>query len=120
MKGLENIQLASFFLRIGLAIAFFYAGIAMLFTPQNWIGYIPSWLQAIIPHSIFIPIHAFFEILLAFWLISNKKIYLASVISSLDLISIIIFNYSALDIIFRDLAILSGALALAVINYKEK
>jgi len=107
----------SFFLRVGLSIVFLYVGIAAFLTPNAWIGFIPGFIQNIIPGATFLHMHSIFNILLAIWIMSNKKIFYASILASLSLLAIIVFNYSSLDIIFRDLAILFASLALAVFSY---
>lgn len=111
--------LVSFFLRAGLAVVFLYAAISAFLNPQAWAGYIPAFVQAIIPAKTFLQVHSVFNILLSFWLLSKKQAFYASIIASLTLIAIIFFNYTALDIIFRDVAILFAAIALAIISYNK-
>jgi len=52
--------------------------------------------------------------------LSDKKTVYAALISALSIFTIIIFNPWALDIIFRDVAILFAAIALAILSYKNK
>ncbi|MBI2632508.1 hypothetical protein HYW75_05880 [Candidatus Pacearchaeota archaeon] len=111
--------LVSFFLRAGLAVVFLYAAISAFLNPLAWAGYIPAFVQAIIPAKTFLHIHSIFNILLSVWLLSKKQVFYASIIASLALLAIIFFNYTALDIIFRDVAILFAAIALAIISYKK-
>ena len=111
--------LVSFFLRSGLAIVFFYAATAALLSPDSWVGFIPQFVRNIVDPYLFLKIHFAFEAILGLWLLSNKKIFYAAVIAVLDLLSIIIFNIGALDIVFRDITILFAAIALAVLSYKK-
>ena len=115
----ENV-LASFFLRVGLAIAFIYAGIAAFLNPEAWIGFIPGFARSVIPASILLHIHSVFNVLLGIWLISNKKIFYASILACLAMVAIIVFNYSALDIVFRDIEILFAAIALTALSYQRR
>ena len=113
-KGYDKKTLVSFFLRVGLTVAFFYAAIASLFFPENWIGFFPGFLKK----SWILLLFSAYELILGFWLLSNKKIFYASIISALTLFFIIAFNLTLLDLIFRDIAIFFMAVALAVLSKK--
>ena len=112
--------LVSFFLRSGLAVVFFYAGIASLLTPENWIGFVPDFVRSIFPASIFLALFSIYQIILGIWLLSNKKIFYASILSVLTMFFIVITNIFLFDILFRDIAILLMAIALAIFSHKEK
>lgn len=112
--------LVSFFLRAGLAVVFLYAAISAFLNPLAWAGYIPAFVQNLISPKIFLYIHSIFNILLGLWLLSNRQTFYASIIASLALLAIIVFNYSALDIIFRDIAILFAAAALAILSFNKE
>ena len=118
-KKFDERKLASFFLRISLAVVFLYAGIGSLLNPLSWLGFIPVWLRNIIPPNIFLPIHAVLDIIIGLWLITGRKQFYASLIASLTLFSIVIFNIGVLDVIFRDIAILFSAVALMILHFKE-
>lgn len=111
--------LVSFFLRSGLAIVFFYAAISAFLNPLAWIGFIPIFVQSLIPPNIFLNIHSIGNIIIGLWLLSNKRIFYASILSSLAMLSIIIFNLNALDIVFRDITILFAAISLAILSYNK-
>ena len=108
----------SFLLRIGLAGVFIYAGIAALINPFAWVGFVPQFITKIISAQTFLHIHSVGEIILALWLLSGRKIFYAAVISALDMLAVMIFNLSAMDIVFRDFAIFFMAVAL-VVMYKQ-
>ena len=114
-----NKYLVSFFLRLGIATVFLYAAIASFLTPSNWIGYFPVWLKNIIPGNILLFAFSSYEIILSLWLMSGKKTFYASILSSLTLILIISSNINELDILFRDIAILFSALALMMLNKND-
>ena len=119
-KGFDKNVLVSFFLRSGLAIVFFYAGIASLLAPENWVGFIPGFIRNIFPAPILLVLFSVYEISLGAWLLSNKKIFYASILSASTMLIIIIANMSLLDIVFRDIAILFMAIALAILSSKDK
>jgi len=115
-----NVKLVSFLLRAGLAIVFLYAGIASLVDPVSWTGYIPPWFREIIPAETFLFLHSVGEIILALWLLSGKRAYEAAIVSALAITAIIIFNLNLLDIVFRDVAILIMATALAALSKSKQ
>ncbi|SRR3989338_6935017 len=116
----DRMKLASFTLRAGLATVFLYASISALLNPLSWAGYVPIFIKQIIPVNLFLTIHSFAELILAFWLLSGKKIFYAALLSVLALLSIIIFNLTALDIVFRDISIMLSALALMILHYNRE
>lgn len=116
MKNKE--KLISFYLRFGIGIAFLYVAISSLLNPGIWIGFIPSFLTNIISANIILFIFSIYQILISLWLFSDKKIYFASILSSITLFMIIITNLQYLDIVFRDIPILFSSIAL-IILYKK-
>ena len=119
-KEQNKYLLISFLLRSGLAIVFLYAGVSAFLNPTAWIGFVPMWIRNIISENIFLPIHATLDVVIGIWLISGKKIFYASIVASLAILSILIFNIGALEILFRDVAILFMALALVALSYRKK
>ena len=116
---MENNKITSLLLRLGIAFSFFYVAIFSFINPTNWVGFLPSFLTNIISGDILLPIFSVYEIMLGLWLISNKKIFYASILSSITLLSIIILNFGALDIIFRDISILLASIALTFLSKEE-
>ena len=112
--------LVSFILRSGLAIVFLYASISATLNPNAWIGFIPQFITKVIPANIFLWIYSSGEFILAAWLLSSKKTFYAAIASVILMLAIIMFNITALDIIFRDIAIMLSSIALAVLSYGEK
>ena len=110
---------AQFFLRFGIALVFLYAAIASFLDPQSWMGFIPSFITNHITRAYLLSIFSIYEIILSFWLFSGKKTFYAAILSSITLVGIIISNLSQFNIIFRDVAILFAAIALAFLT-KEK
>jgi len=110
---------ASFLLRVGLAAVFLYVGTASLLMPEDWASYFPNFIAQSDFAEMLIYAHGLAEIVLAVWLLSNKKIYLAAWLSALAMASIIVVNIELLDVVFRDFAIMFMALALATLSKHE-
>ncbi len=111
-------SLAPLLLRVGLAVVFLYAAIASFVEPDAWIGYLPIVLRHIFPANILLGGFSIIQILLSLWLLLGKKTFYAAGVSVLMLLGIIVANFGAMDIIFRDFAILFSALALAAMSYQ--
>ncbi len=111
--------LISFLLRTGLAIAFFYAGISSFLNSADWIGFVPNFIGLIIPKEIFLIIFSAYQILLGVGLLSDYKTFAFSILSSITLFFILFVNIMNLELLFRDIAILFMALALAAFSYKK-
>ena len=82
-KNYDSKPLVSFILRTGLAVVFLYAGIAAFVSPNEWIGFIPSFIGNFITKAYLLTIFSAYEIILALWLLSGKKQFIASVFSSI-------------------------------------
>ncbi len=110
--------LASLLLRLGLVAVFGYAAVAATLRPNDWVGFMPQFLTRLIPALTLLKIFSAYEIVLAVWLLTGWEVFYAAVLSALTVAGIMVANPGALDITFRDIAILLGALALAVLNDK--
>src|SRR3989344_3634537 len=112
-----NERVVSLLFRIG--VAFLYPPISALLNPAAWVGYFPpSFLDLFSGQELFL-LHSFgiFEVLIALWILSGKKIFVPSAVATLSLLAIVAFNFSHIDVVFRDLSIAAAAAALAVQNY---
>ena len=118
-KRVNEHKFVSFFLRMGLSIVFLYAGIGAFLNPTSWVGFIPIWLRDLISPEIFLPIHAIMDMITGLWLMSGWKKFYAALFTSSELFFIVIFNIGALDIIFRDVALLFSAISLIILHFKE-
>lgn len=105
-------NLPSLLLRIGLAFAYLYAAVAAFITPNNWIGFFPSFLTSLVPVNLLLTSFSIFEIVLALWLLSGKKVVWSALISAFMQASIVLVTLSGLDIVFRDVGLLFASLAL--------
>jgi uncharacterized membrane protein YphA (DoxX/SURF4 family) len=116
----SKLSLAQFILRFGLAFSFLYAGIAGMIEPGNWIGYFPPFLRDLASDNILLWSWGLFEIVIGLWILSGKKIFIPSLLASLSLVGLIATNLGAMDIIFRDISILTVSIALTIENYPIK
>jgi len=107
---------ASLLLRIGLSFVFFYAAVAAFLDPFSWSGFFPDWLKTPSRDGLLLPVYSVAEIVLALWLLSDWKIFYASILAALTVGGIIILNIGSMDIVFRDVAIFFAALALAALE----
>lgn len=113
-------KISSLILRLGLAFAFIYAGVAGFIDPNSWIGWFPPFARGFVPDTTLLAIWGVFEIVLALWILSGKNIFWPSLVASLSLAGLILTNLSQMDVIFRDVTILAVAVALAIANFPEK
>ena len=82
---MSNVKLASFFLRIGLAVVFLYAALSSFLDPSAWIGFFPLWVQQNLPVTILLFAFSIYEILLALWLLSAWKAKEAAIVAAATL-----------------------------------
>ncbi len=116
---MNNGKVVSILLRIGISSTFLYAAVATTLYPKDWIWFFPQILRNSLPHAILLMGFSIFEVVLSVWLISGwKKVYSAS-LAALSLFGIIVTNLSAIDIVFRDIAIFFAAVALAIGSYQK-
>lgn len=117
---MDKEKLISLFLRLGIAITFLYAAIASFINPSVWASFFPLWMKNIVQENVLLTIFSVYEIILALWLILNRKIFYAAILTALTMVGIIVFNFGAFDITFRDISILFSSVALAVLDYDKQ
>ncbi len=105
-------------LKLGLAFAFLYPPVAAYFDPNSWIGFFPDFLRNLFEGNDQLLLHTFgiVEIILALWVLFGKRVFWPSLVMSEMLAGIVVFNWSQMDIVFRDVSILAMALALALLS----
>ena len=99
-------------LRWGLAFVFFYAAVASLLDSQEWIRYIPGWIQNLDGYNLLLTAFSVYQLILAVLLFSGRKVYLASILATATLVAITAFNFGTLDVVFRDIGLTMAGLAL--------
>lgn len=110
--------LPSLCLRAGLAVVFAYAAIASLKTPNDWIGYLPSFTTKLVDPSLALQLLSIFQLVLAAWLLIGWQTRIAAAVCVLMLGGIVVSNFSLLAITFRDLGLMFAALALMSLESK--
>lgn len=104
-------------LKIGVAFAFIYPAVAAFLMPSSWIGFFPQFIKDFIPNEIILlSIFGISEILIAFWILVGRNIFIPSLLASIYLILIILLNINLFDVLFRDVAILFMTLSLATLS----
>lgn len=107
-------------LKIALAYSLVRPAVAGFINPDAWIGFIPQFVSEIVPVTTFLIIFGVVEIILGLLIISMKDIFYPSILAGLLILSIILFNLSQSDIIFRDVAILGIVIALALNAWEKR
>jgi uncharacterized membrane protein YphA (DoxX/SURF4 family) len=113
-KSIDDTQLASWLLRVGLTFVFLYAGVSSLQHPLEWIGFLPAFLTKAITATALLKIMAVYELTLAAWLISGKWLKYSALLCAITLVGIILANSSQLITTFRDIGLAFMALALFI------
>jgi len=114
-----NPAFASFIIRLGLSIAFFYAAVGSLLFPDNWLGFVPVWLIPAGFGKIFLSIFAAVQLSLGLWLLSGRWIKYAARMTAILMFMVVITNPTAMDLIFRDITIAFSAIALPFIHQEK-
>ncbi len=106
---------AHLILRTGAAFAFLYPPVAAVFDPASWLGYFPHVVRAL-PIDPLVLLHGFgvIEVVLALWILSGWNIRVPAVIATCMLLSIVAFNTTQMDVLFRDVSLATLTLALAL------
>lgn len=109
-------------LRIGVAFSFIYPPISAFFNPYAWIGYFPSFLLKMdfIDSLTLLHIFGVVELCIGIWILFGKRIFIPSLLASIFIFAIIIFNLAQIDVLFRDIPILLMALLLCTIDIQRK
>jgi len=113
-------SLAKFFLRAGLAFVLVYASVEIYYRPDNFLKYVPPFVLQMISMDLFLPIFGVVEIILALWLLSGWKGQYPSMLAVMMMVGIVVFNMDYFQILFRNVAIGFGALALFVLELTQE
>jgi hypothetical protein len=117
---MDKNSLSILFLRIGIAFSLIYAAVGGILNPDSWIGFFPPFIQGIVSDDMLLSFWGAIELIIALWLLSNRRVFYPAIISALMMLGIVVFNFGALDVIFRDIAILLAAVSLAIMTYEGK
>jgi hypothetical protein len=108
-------------LRIGVAFSFIYPPISAFINPYSWVGYIPEFMN-VLPIESVVLLHVFgiFEIIIGVWLLFGKRIFIPSILATLFLALVVGFNWTQMDVLFRDIPILLMAACLTLLYVDPK
>jgi hypothetical protein len=106
----------SYLLRIAVVFSFLYPPIAAWFAPDNWIWFVPDFIEIFIDKGIFLHIFGLVEIAIALGILFLKNPFWPSLGAIVILLAIIILDWSTFDVVFRDISILLAALALVALH----
>jgi len=101
-------------LRFGIGFAFFYAAVSAILDPATFAGYFPRFVPVTVVTGTLLPVFALYEAGLAACLLAGRHTFVVSLLATLTLVSIVLFNPGAFDVLFRNVAIASASAALAV------
>lgn len=106
-------------LRWGLAFVFFYAAVAGLLRPQDWLGYLPEFVGRIVPINIALTVFSIYQLVLAALLFTGRKLRVVALVSLATFGVIVVFNIGTLDDVFRDVGLAMASLALFELVKKQ-
>ncbi len=112
----DQYKKARLLLRIAISFAFIYAAISGFINPEDWLGYFPVFMQKILPGTMIVTFWGIAELILGIWILSGRRIFWPSLLGGLSMIGVILFNFSNMDVLFRDVSIMFSAFALAVMS----
>lgn len=108
---------SSLLLRFVLAFALIYPAASAILNPDAWIGYFPAFVFELgTPELVLLHGFGAIEIALAVWLISGWRVFYPALATAALLLLIAAFNFTQMDVLFRDIALAGAALALALIE----
>jgi len=110
---IKNKDYSTAIIRIGLALVLLWFGIDEIINPEDWFGYIPLWLNGVLPFSLgtFIFLNGIFEVILGALLLSGFFTRIVAFVAALHLLSITIaVGYN--DIAVRDFGLTLMAVSL--------
>ncbi len=113
-------RIADWILRGGVAFAFLYPPINALSDPYSWIGYFPAFTRGYVDDLVLLHVFGIIEVLIALWILSGWKIVLPSLAAAGLLLAIVFFDFSQMQVVFRDLSIAAAALYLALTRMQQK
>ena len=113
-------NMALWLLRAGLAFVFLYASVEIYIHPDNFLKYVPEMVTSVIPMDIFLHVFGVVEVALGVWLLTGWKGQYPSMISALMMAGIVVFNMEYFPVLFRNVAIGFGSLALVLLESEKE
>jgi hypothetical protein len=116
---MSNTSFAKWLLRIGIAFVYVYAAVEIYLHPDNFLKYVPKVILDYVQLDLFLLVFGVLEIVLSVWLLSGWKGHYSSIISVVMIAGIVVFNPEYFQILFRNVAIGFGGLALLVLELRK-
>lgn len=116
---LSKTELAKWLLRFGLAFVFVYATIEIYINPQNFLKYTPKSVLTYVPLDFFLNAFGVVELAVAVWLVSGWKGEYPALLSFMMMVGIVAFNMEHFQVLFRNVAIAFGSLALVCLELEK-
>lgn len=116
MSNPKEIKIVWFLLRFGVAFTFLYASISAFIDPAPWLSYFPGFMREMVSDNILLLTWGIGELIISLWLLSGYRIFLPSIAASGLMLGIFIFDFDSLHITFRNMAILTTSIALAIMS----
>jgi uncharacterized membrane protein YphA (DoxX/SURF4 family) len=121
MRFLPRVGPAELLLRFALGFSFIYPPVDAAMHPDDWVGYFPTFLMdlivkiGILPHVL---LHAFgvLELALAAWILFGRSARVPALVAAGTLVAIVAMNGPQFPVLFRDVSIAVGAIALALLS----
>jgi len=114
----EHRHYGTFIARVGIAAVFLWFGIDKFVHTDNWIGWVPMWMQTLIPISLtsFMYIQGLIEALAGFLLLIGYKMRFAAFLAVITLLGIelAMFGTGQTEIMLRDAGLLAASLSLFI------
>lgn len=107
------------YLRFGLAFVFTFAAVSMSLNPSVFAHYIPPFITAIMPYELFLHLFGAYEIILSLILISGKFGLISSFLATATMFALTVSNTESFNVLFRNVAIITGGLALMTLEYSR-
>lgn len=105
---------SSLLLRLALAFAFLYPAYGFWANPNDWVGYIPSFVKEFgLSQEVLLWGLLAVHVIIALWILSGWRVFIPSLLAASFLVSVVYFNWKQLDVLFRDISLALAALALA-------
>ncbi len=113
MNDIRKKTIALWALRLGLAGVYAYTSYSLIRYPGDWIGYLPVWLQQMLPVTpeIYLRFQGAVEAMLAAALVAGIGMRWVAAIAALEMTGIIL-GYGIDGASFRDIGLLGAAVAL--------
>jgi len=113
----RQVMWAKWLLRWALAFVYGYVVIELYLAPENFLKFVPDFMQHIIPLNIFLLLFGLFEAALVLWFLSGWHTEYPGIISAMVMFSIIIFNLGYFSVLFRNVAIGVCSIVLAILDW---